>query len=396
MSIGIYNILTLFSDLIILLIILVYLFKKKFTISYNNEKKYLYLFIILSFFSSLFYYDFFSSYLIKIWVLCRYIFIYFIVKNIFDKNEYVKFEKYFIFIFISQIFIGVIQFFDIAFLVDFFNPRSDLSKDSNWFLKGEDGIAGTFTFTVHYGYFMFAFSSFILFTNINNRNKILLLLLSTFFSLLSDSSISFLVSLIILCRYLILIYPKLFYNIILTFGSLFIFLFYDVLNESIKPLANIFNLFSEQWIIDQLRFSRLGVLQLFPLFFSKADISVILFGFSLDEINITQFINNSLGNNVPHVLRNYPMIGIEDVYWVAHLLYFGVIGLLLFLFFFKKIVLSFKKYSIYNPNFYKLMRLYIILVLLTAFVNQVFSFKTFVIYFFITISYVEFQMKTKI
>ena len=63
----------------------------------------------------------------------------------------------------------------------------------------------------------------------------------------------------------------------------------------------------------------------FPLFFSN-DLFTILFAFSLDGETLTLFGPKYNRNDIPYVLLNNTVVGeIEDVYWVAHLYYFGLI-----------------------------------------------------------------------
>jgi len=260
---------------------------------------------------------------------------------------------------------------------------------SNWLVKGESGIAGTFNFTVTYGYFMFVFCGFLAISEYSNKKKVLLILLAVISSLYSESSLSFLVTFIFFVRYTLLLYPKHFFKYIFLVALFVTSFFYKSIINFSEPLKVVFNLFSEQWVIESIKFTRLGIMKLIPLFFSN-DLFTILFGFSLDGDALTLFIENKMGTDLPHVLLNDVVIGIEDVYWVAHLYYFGLSGILFFVLFFKslynrlKINKSLSKELIVQS---KMMKLLIILTLLSGFVNQVFSFKSFMLYFFITISY---------
>lgn len=387
-SVTVYEILLLFSDFLIAFSILFFLFQNNFIIKLNRTTKYFSLFILFSIISLIFS-QVFTPYFFKIWVLTRYIFLFFIITRIFDLNDYKRVERLIIFTFFFQIVVGLVQLFNVPFLYDFFSPRSDLSMFSNWLVKGESGIAGTFNFTVTYGYFMFVFCGFLAISEYSNKKKVLLILLAVISSLYSESSLSFLVTFIFFVRYTLLLYPKHFFKYIFLVALFVTSFFYKSIINFSEPLKVVFNLFSEQWVIESIKFTRLGIMKLIPLFFSN-DLFTILFGFSLDGDALTLFIENKMGTDLPHVLLNDVVIGIEDVYWVAHLYYFGLSGILFFVLFFKslynrlKINKSLSKELIVQS---KMMKLLIILTLLSGFVNQVFSFKSFMLYFFITISY---------
>ena len=383
----------LFTDLIILIIIVLFIVKSNFILKIRRENIYLLLFLFFSLFS-LFYYQEWNSYLLKIWVLTRYVILFFIIRKIFYLKDFKRFEIFFLYVFSVQLFVGIIQYFEIPFLYDFFNPRSDLPKAANWFVKGESGLAGTFTFTVNYGYFMFAFSAFILLVDKSINKKIFLIFLACILSLFSESSIAFLVTFIVFLRFFSLVYPKIFYRFFLLVLIFSIIFLREELSSILSPLLLIFNMFSEQWIIESLMFTRLGILKLFPLFFSN-DLFTILFGFSLDGEALTIFVKNIMGSEIPAILSNNTVVGIEDVYWIAHLYYFGLLGIIFFIMIFKHI---YKNLKFSNNNLKSIhiqmrtLRLYILLTLLTAFVNQTFSFKSFIFYFFVTIAYAMFKI----
>lgn len=394
--IFIFDYLLLISDLTIVIIVLLFVFKSNFVLKIKSENIYLLLFLFFSLFS-LFYYQELNAYILKIWVLVRYIILFFIIRKIFYLNDFKRFEKYFFYVFTIQLLVGFVQYFELPFLYDFFNPRSDLPKAANWLVKGESGLAGTFTFTVNYGYFMFAFSAFILLVDKSINKKLFLIFVASLLSLFSESSISFLVTFSIFLRYFSLVYPKYFYRFFIFIFIFSIVFLRDFLSNIFSPLFLIFNMFSEQWIIESLMFTRLGILKLFPLFFSN-DLFTILFGFSLDGEALTIFVKNIMGSEIPAILSNNTVIGIEDVYWIAHLYYFGLFGILFYGMIFKHIYkkLKFSKKVLYQKYIeFKVFRFYIILTMLTAFVNQTFSFKSFIFYFFVTIAYAMFKIEYK-
>ena len=393
--IPIFEKLLLFSDALIFFSLFIFIAKNNFVIKYKRDNLFLFFFIIFSL-VSLFIYQSWIVYILKVWVLIRYILVFYMIRSLFNYDDYNKFIKYFFYMFYFQFLVGLIQFIDISFITDFFNPRGDLSKSSNWFVKGESGLAGTFTFTVNYGYFMFAFSAFVTLTNRSLQNKYFLMFLAMILSLLSESIISFGLTFLLFSRFIQLNNPRFFYSFFII--SLFIILFFakTFLIEYVPQIASVFNIFTLNYIEDSLNFTRLGILKLFPLFFSN-DIITILFGFSLNIDSLSNFIFSNFDGMIPHILSNNVAIGIEDVYWIAHLYYFGLVGTILFICIFIYLYIYLNKYKLFfnDPIKFKIQRLYIILTLLSAFVNQTFSFKSFIVYFFFTISFAIFKLNTR-
>lgn len=390
-SVDVYNYFLFLSDGIILVIIFIYITKKRFVLPWKTENIYFFLFIFFSFFSLL-YYESWSPYLFKIWVLCRYILVFFIVRAVFRLEDFFKFQHYFILIFFIQLIVGLVQITNFPFLYDLFLPRSDLSKGANWLLKEETGMAGTFSYTVHYGFFMYVFCFFISLSNLKRNKKILLMFLALVLSLFSDSRIAFILTFFIFIFYFYLSYKTLLLYFVLGFFILPVIFFSEYLIDKITPLLAILDLFSYEFINRSIMFSRVGILKLIPLFFNN-DLFTILFGFSLDGTVLTTFINQSMGSEIPHVLSNNAVIGIEDVYWVAHLYYFGLFGVVFYLMIFMHLKRSFKRI---NGNYInlKMINFFISLTLISAFVNQVFSFKPFVFYFFFVIAFLLKKLKT--
>ena len=100
-----------------------------------------------------------------------------------------------------------------------------------------------------------------------------------------------------------------------------------------------------------------------------------------------------MGSAIPHVLSNNAIIGIEDVYWVAHLYYFGLFGVVFYLMVFIHLNRSFNRINTTHNNL-KMIRTFIFLTLISAFVNQVFSFKPFILYFFFVLAFLLKKLKT--
>ena len=94
--------------------------------------------------------------------------------------------------------VGCLQLLNIPIINLFFQPRTGISETGNWFLKGGEGIAGTFQYVVHYGYFIL--SSFIILfsTNLIKTNKYLLVIFSLAFSYFSGSRLAVLIVILFL------------------------------------------------------------------------------------------------------------------------------------------------------------------------------------------------------
>lgn len=112
---------------------------------------------------------------------------------------------------------------------------------------------------------------------------------------------------------------------LLPFAALVFFLGIDVAD------LHIFQVFSAEYLQIAME-QRLGiVLNILPQFLTNLSVADILFGLSVDQTIINQFLSNMMG--VPAVLVGNVRT-IEDVYWVALLVYHGLAGLTLFVGFF--------------------------------------------------------------
>ena len=331
------------------------------------------------------------DYVFKIWVLLRYFILFTLVRDIFRDKENELFYDLFYKVFIFQVFVGLVQLLDIPIFNDLFSPRAGFNKADNWLTKGETGLAGTFQFTVHYGYFFFASATIIIVRERSRFKKKLLLLICTLGSLLSFSTMSFISTFGLIYFYYtktISSNKRLLVNTSIILSLIFIMLInIGLVYNMIKSVEDL----GSDFIRNSLTFSRLGVFKTFPLFF-QSPIFNVFFGFSLDGSLLTSFIVNNFEGSLPQVLRNNLNIGLEDVYWAAHLYYFGLFGLVSYLLIF----VSFKKQlklrqnyanCIYSKIKIQIVNKFIVLTFLAAFVNQIFSFKSFTIYLFFIIAY---------
>ena len=320
-SIQIYEYSLLFTDFLILLS---FIYFTLFFKSSNNIRLfnfYLLLFVLVSIISGIINYSFFIG-LSKFWVLIRFLLLFYMIFTIFNKNDYDKFLKVIYFLFLIQLAVGVIQLFNFPFLYEFLQPRSDLSKMSNWVTKNELGLAGTFSFTVYYGIFFVAFSGIIPLLKKTYNTKLFLFIICLLFSYLSYSMISFFGVMILFLSYLYFTNYRYFYPLIFIFSIAALFLFSSNYNPIFDGIQN--------YIYESLLFSRLGIFKIVPLFFTNGLLQ-ILFGMNLNPETLSLFIYDNLWNEIPHVLYNNASVGIEDVYWIAHLYYYGIFGLFTYL-----------------------------------------------------------------
>lgn len=395
-SINLFDLLHFNSDFLILVVIILYIYYNNFNVKIKYEDYWISIFLLSSIFSLIIFQPF-IPYFFKVWVLIRYFLLYVVIRDTFNFSDYRKAYKIFYFIFYFQIAVGLIQFFNFSPLLEIFHPREGLDKAGNWFSKGEDGSAGTFLFTVHYGYFFFVSIGFIILDFSSKIKKYINITLCVMGSILSESLMSGLCSLLIAYIYFFRNTSKnkklLLYITVPTIICLILILNLDSIIQTISSLM----IFGNQFIIDQILFSRLGILKTFPQFFN-ANIFIVLFGFSVDKINISNFVLEQFNSIIPHVLRIETLIGLEDVYWSAHLHYFGLVGLTSYL----MIMFSFRsKLSLISKSFidfeltqnYRTIGSIIIFTVLAGFVNQIFSFKPFNIYFYLMISYAMFVTK---
>jgi hypothetical protein len=378
------------SDAIILFCFLFYHYIKGVSFKKHRENNWATIFIISTLFSLLVYQPWYD-YIFKVWVLLRYFIVFTLIRNTFKDRDYEQFYNLFYKVFVFQVFVGMVQLLDIPFFIDIFSPRSGLHKADNWLTKGESGLAGTFQFTVQYGYYFFAASTLIIIKETSRIKKNILLFICLLASLLSFSTMSFILTFGLIYYFhskSISLKRRIVQNALAVVGLAFI----SLINiHWIYNIIESISLISSNFIEASLTFSRLGVFKTFPLFFQN-DLFNIFFGFSLNGELITSIISNRFEGPLPHVLRNNLTIGLEDVYWAAHLYYFGLFGLVSYLLIF----LSFKKQlklgRYYANSLHAKIKIltvnrFISITFLAAFVNQIFSFKTFTIYLFFIIAY---------
>ena len=378
------------SDVIILFCFLFYHYIKGVNFKKYSENNWAIIFIISTLFSLLVYQPW-HDYIFKVWVLLRYLIFYTLIRDTFSDKDYEQFYKLFYKVFIFQVFVGLVQLVEIPIFNDLFSPRAGFNKADNWLTKGESGLAGTFQFTVHYGYFFFVSAALIIVREQSRLKKKILITICLLASLLSYSTMSFILTVGLVYYFYsksLSLKGRIVWNSLVIMGLVFIAIInihwiYNII-ESISSMGSDF-------ISASLTFSRLGVFKTFPLFFQN-DLFNIFFGFSLNGELLTSFIANNFEGPLPHVLRNNLTIGLEDVYWAAHLYYFGIFGLVSYLLIFVSFKKQLKLGWNYANNLHAKIKIlavnrFISITFLAAFVNQIFSFKSFTIYLFFIIAY---------
>lgn len=377
---SIFEVLHVISDFFIAVIIFLFLSSGRSRFRLTNTKLVLTLFLLVAFFSFLMSFASFAGYFSKIWVLLRYIFIYFILLNIkLNKEELDRFYLILGVSFCIQIFIGLLQLLDISFINQFFEAREGALK----IIVPEDTIKGTFKFGVFYGFFVM--SSFIILYPYTKSTfvKAALVTTSIMFTYYSGSRVAFL-GVIGYILYLHFRENKVLISTMVT--GFIVFIFASGIANEVENIGSLLGLFSADFWLASLSSGRLGIFNIFPMFF-EASIKEILFGFSYDVDGITSFLYQDY-DNLSAILQNNAIVGIEDVYWIAFLYYYGIFGILLFAIFYANLFLKVNRLFLMSHDFEHRMliqsiKYLLVFALIVGLVNQVLHIKTFSFYFWV-------------
>lgn len=377
---GVFEGLHIISDFIIVLILCLYLIGGFYRYRITASNLAWIVFIALSFMSFVLSYATFSGHLIKLWVLLRYIFIYFIIIKIRMSNcDLNQLYKVLTFTFGIQVVIGLLQLLDIQIINAFFQAREGLEK----IVVKEDTIKGTFKFGVFYGFFIMA-SFVIIYPTVRSLClKILLVIFALVFTYYSGSRMVFL-GVIGFLLYMHHKGNKTFIFVLACVGVTYVMS--SGIMEKLENIGSLLGLFTVDFWIASFATGRLGIFNIVPMFFD-AGIKEILFGFSYDVQAITSFLHQDY-YNLSAILRNNAIVGIEDVYWIAFLYYYGLVGVILFGIFYTGIAMKFRRLTKMSlaighyPAIKSIMYLLIFSVF-CGFVNQVFYIKTYAFYFWV-------------
>nr|WP_319267516.1 hypothetical protein [uncultured Draconibacterium sp.] len=285
--------------------------------------------------------------------------------------------------FFIQISVGLLQLTGIDSITNIFIPRQINNSISNWYIKGEQDIPGTFAFPVLYGYFILTSFIIIISTGKFKNYYYVLLILAVTFSFLSGSNIVILLIASYTLFYFYNFKSKVFFY---WCSLLFVLVLFNwgFIVDLYRDINSVFGMFSIEYFEASARVARVGIFRTVPLLFD-ASLKEILIGFSYNGEELSKFLLKYY-STLPHVLRNNVVVGLEDVYWIAFLYYHGIIGLTLFVVFL---------YSLYKKAYKKLknnstvsfsIRFLFIAVLLSGFVNQSLYIKSFSFYFWLYIA----------
>jgi hypothetical protein len=377
---GVFEGLHIISDFIVVLILCLYLTAGSYRYRINATNLAWVFFISVSLMSFVLSYATFSGYFAKLWVQLRYILIYFILLKIrMSKDDLNRFYIVLAITFCIQIFIGILLFLDVSIINAFFQAREGIDK----VIVKEDTIKGTFKFGVFYGFFIMS-SFVILYPYVRNWYlKILLVAATLVFTYYSGSRM------VVLGVIGFLVYMHYQRNKILMFVlacSGAVFVMFNGIGEGIVNIGSLIGLFSPDFWINSLATGRLGIFNVVPMFFG-AGVKELLFGFSYDINGITAFLYQDY-DNLSAILRNNAIVGIEDVYWIAFLYYYGLFGIILFGIFYAGVMMRVRRLakrslSIGHSPVIKSINYLLIFIILCGFVNQVLYIKTFAFYFWV-------------
>ena len=322
-------------------------------------------------------YDF-NTFFAKEWVTIRFILVAFIAMNLrFNEQDIEKIYNITKYLMIFEFLVGLSQFFELG-LGELFIPRTG-DEITNWYVIDTGNIGGSFELSIHYSYLMLIF---LLMQLSLKKYNLLLSIMALAGILLGGSMICFLVGLFF-CFVSIRTYkPKMLYALIPFLGVLFIFIIFNTKSPIINFILNteFGELFTSKYWIGAIHTSRVGILLLIPNLFIEG-LRESLIGFSYNYEALENFFSQL--SHTPIVVRQN-VKAIEDIYWVAALYYYGILGLFLYVLF---LIMNFKmiknKYLIYNHRLYKIFINFFIAMVILNFVNQSLSIKIFSYYFWL-------------
>jgi len=303
-----------------------------------------------------------------------------------NKNQIDALVRWFWAAIIIQLFFGFFQLIGGFPVRDFLAARSTtegiggITKNfTGDRFEDRNDLMGTMGDTISYAYFLLiGFVFWIVKNSINGRKVWLLSLIFVILIYLSGSKAVFLTSVMVLMGYLfwqysfkrILIWCALIFPSVLIIAGIFI---------STDNIAEVQT--SSSHLLEGMMNSRLGVITyiLPKLLFSPHNI----IGFSPDKYFFTEFVTVNFPA-VPFILIAVLPHVLEDVYWVAMYVYYGMIGFALWLFFlvafYKRISGSLGLLSFYDNYLTKVAIVLLLTTLPLNLLNQAFEVRTFSFY----------------
>lgn len=281
------------------------------------------------------------------------------------------FKKNYFVIILIQVFISLIQLIsqDIGLVFKPVNIETEMITTNFSAAKNQLELSGTFSTTIALGYFLILYK---IFFNYSKPINILIIVILFF----AGSKINFFVFLLISIHHLIKNYRKILIPVSLSIVStvyMGVMFFYSNLVKSIQYENNtsflaIFSI--EFWIhFIELQRGALFTFIIYPLLTK----SQIIFGYGSAKSKFPELIEQKIS------FINYEFYAqiVEDIYLLAFVLYFGVIGLILFSYFLKNLRIDLMKVSMISLQKFDTI---LILIIFTSLFNQSLEVKGFSFY----------------
>ena len=276
----------------------------------------------------------------------RYLSIFYVASAIkWDKQKYLKIRNCILIVFLLQVFIGALQFIIGAPALEFFGPRSVeqfLGVARTSFVERDSTeVFGTFRNTISFAYIMLIGTIIILVSNTNIgpfRPKILSIV-ALFLIYISGSRIVFLLASLIIVAYVFRIQiAKIRRRRMLVLISLSLFAvitsYSYILSLDLQFSPGSMGFVFSRSYIEAAMNQRLGVVSIIVPQLTK-DLGFWI-GLGADQNFVAKYvIQNTYIPNYALMASLYQTL--EDVYWIAFLLYFGIPGLLLLLIFMRRL-----------------------------------------------------------
>ena len=393
-----FTILRQIPDLIIfslsLLIFLTTLYKRnKIDIVRKSLFIILLLFIINAIFSLIINNGSFFHGIINLKAMIRYIFLIYIVNYIKpDKKDIKSIMKYIFFIAFIQMAIGLTQYIFGEKIMVFFQPRilhiSEFQMNFSA-LKGEINIFGTMAQEVSFSYFILL-SSILWLTVAQNYIKskfIFYIVYLCFFFIIciSGSRATLICSLAGLLLY---IYYNRNFKKTVSYLSLSLIIIFSALPFIKKGNSNedFFFMFSPKYV-KMLEKQRLGIVKYILINYTED--SKLLFGLSPDKNKVVDYIKEKYAP--PPALYKLMDIILEDIYWVAIIIYYGLVGFVLFIFFlfilFKEISKTDRNTTELDQSIQTFCKIMTIILLLLNIIAPILEIRQFAFYYWLFVAY---------
>jgi hypothetical protein len=274
-----------------------------------------------------------------------------------------------------QISLAIIQLVNKQIFLELFLPNLEIFDKITPSSYREFAINTTFINTIEFSFFIVSISIVYIFNLKKQSTRWVIFFCSLIVITLSLSTISIIAILIIgyyLSRY------KQLYPILFLVPIFFVVIFNQSILFDFIGTKNI-----DAWLESSSKYSRLGYFtKLLPQFFSMNVKDILLgMGTSVDIINSKLQAYQNLPLILTYGKNN--LIQLKDVYWISILISQGIVGIFLFIIILKTIY-SFARRRLTNQEF-TIIKLFIYVIILLGFFNQVLDIKGFSYVFWLTI-----------